>query len=241
MKTWTTKSGYRIIRILSGRSNVFLLTNGKQHILIDTSPKSKWEKLVKRLDDLDIRHIDYLILTHTHFDHAGNAHSIKQKYNSKVIVHREEAAYLTSGDNIVPNGTFAITRTLVRLFAERILQGCRYEPCQYDILVDSSFDLATFGFNATIIHTPGHTIGSMSVVVDNEVAVVGDAVFGVFPWSVFPPYATDVKQMIDSWGVLLKTDCSLFLPAHGSANSRSLLQKDYDKRILKMTTTTSHL
>jgi glyoxylase-like metal-dependent hydrolase (beta-lactamase superfamily II) len=239
MKTWTTKSGYRIIQILSGRSNVFLLTNGKQHILIDTSPKSKWDKLVKRLEDLDIKHIDYLILTHTHFDHAGNAHSITQRYNSKVIVHREEAAYLTSGDNIVPNGTNPFTRILVRLFAKRFLQGCRYKPCQYDILVDSSFDLSSFGFNATIIHTPGHSIGSMSVVVENEVAVVGDAMFGVFPGSVFPPYATDVKQMIDSWGVLLKTGCSLFLPAHGSANSRSLLQKDYDKRKLKKTATSS--
>jgi glyoxylase-like metal-dependent hydrolase (beta-lactamase superfamily II) len=80
----------------------------------------------------------------------------------------------------------------------------------------------------------------MSVVVDNEIAIVGDAMFGIFPGSVFPPYASDVKQMIASWGVLLKTDCSLFLPAHGSANSRFLLQKDYDKRKLKISATSVH-
>ena len=46
--------------------------------------------------------------------------------------------------------------------------------------------------------------------------------------------------MIESWGVLLKTDCSLFLPGHGSADSRSLLQKDYDKRKLKISATSAH-
>ena len=207
-----------------------MLTNGEQNILIDTSPKSKWNKLEKRFEELGIKHIDYLILTHTHFDHAGNAHAIREKYHSKVIVHREEASYLTSGDNIVRNGTLAFTRILVKLFAKRILQGCRYEPCLYDFLVDSTFDLAAFGFNASIIHTPGHSIGSMSVIVDDEIAIVGDAMFGIFKGSVFPPYATDAKQMINSWGVLLKTNCTLFLPAHGSANSRLLVQKDYDKR-----------
>ena len=49
MKTWTTRSGYRIIQILSGRSNVFLLTNGKINFLIDTSSGRLWSKLQKRL------------------------------------------------------------------------------------------------------------------------------------------------------------------------------------------------
>jgi hydroxyacylglutathione hydrolase len=230
MKSWTTKSGHKIIRVLSGRSNVFLLTNGEQNILIDTSPKSKWHSLEKRLKNLNVKHVDWLILTHAHFDHVGNAHRIKEKYESMVIIHRAEASDLTSGNNSSTNGTNAVTRFLVKLFGKMILQCCRYEPCQYDYLVDATFDLKDFGFNATIIPTPGHTIGSMSVVVDNEVAVVGDAMFGVFSGSVLPPYAMDVKQMISGWRILLETDCSVFLPAHGSANSRSLVQKEFDRR-----------
>jgi hydroxyacylglutathione hydrolase len=97
-------------------------------------------------------------------------------------------------------------------------------------LVNSSLDLKEFGFEAYIIHTPGHTIGSMSIVVDNEVALVGDTLFGIFKWSVFPPYANDVKQLVKSWGILLDTNCPVFIPSHGSANSRSLVQNDYDKR-----------
>jgi glyoxylase-like metal-dependent hydrolase (beta-lactamase superfamily II) len=230
MKNWETKSGYRIIQVLSGRSNVFLLTDGNKSILIDTGPKNNWEKLEKHLNGLKIDRLDFLILTHTHFDHAANAKKIKEKYGPLVIVQRTEAPYLTSGDNIIPNGTNIITRLIINLFANRVLKRLNYDPCQYDIPVDSFLDLKDFGFNAYIIHTPGHTVGSMSVVVDNEVAIVGDAMFGVFKWSVFPPYATDIEELINSWGRLLETDCSVFIPAHGSANNRILVQKDFDKR-----------
>lgn len=230
MRIWETTSGYKIIQILSGRSNVFLLTNGEKNILIDTSPKFMWNNLEKRLKQLNVNRIDYLILTHTHFDHAENSSRIKEKYDAQIIVHKDEASYLTSGENILPKGTNLFTRIIVTLFAKRFLSIARYEPCEYDLLVDSVFELNDIGFNAFIMHTPGHTIGSMSVIIDNEVAIVGDTIFGVFKWSIFPPYANDIKQMVNSWGSLLETKCSVFIPGHGSANDRSLVQKDYNKR-----------
>jgi glyoxylase-like metal-dependent hydrolase (beta-lactamase superfamily II) len=231
LKTWKTKSGYKIIQLLSGRSNVFLLTNGGKNILIDTSPKYMWNKLQKRLAALNVNHLDYLILTHTHMDHAENSHRIKGKYNALVIVHKNEASYLTSGNNIIPQGTNFFTRILMNFLAKYLAPRIRYKPCKYDYLVDTKFDLNDFGFNAYIMHTPGHTSGSMSVIIDDEVAIVGDTMFGVFKGSVFPPFANDIKQMINSWGKLLETNCSVFIPSHGSANSRSLVQKDYNKRI----------
>jgi hydroxyacylglutathione hydrolase len=230
MKIWDTKSGYKIIQILSGRSNVFLLLNREKSILIDTSPKLMWNKLEKRLTQLNVNRIDYLILTHTHYDHAENSCRIKEKYKAHVIVHKDEASYLTTGENILPKGTNLITRIIVNLFAKRFLSIAKYEPCKYDLLVDSVFELNDIGFNAYIMHTPGHTIGSMSVIIDNEVAIVGDAMFGIVKWSIFPPYANDIKQLVKSWGSLLETECSVFIPSHGSANDRLLVQKNYNNR-----------
>ncbi len=215
---------------MSGRSNVFLLSNGENNILIDTGPKLKWDKLETRLRHLNVKTVECLILTHTHYDHAENAARIREKYSARVIVHKDEASYLESGENILPDGTNFITRTIVSLFAKRFLSAARYEPCRHDFLVDSVFDLTEFGFNAYVMHTPGHTAGSMSVIIDDEVAFVGDTMFGVFKWSVFPPYANDIKQMICSWGSLLETKCSLFIPGHGSVNDRLLVQKCYNKR-----------
>jgi glyoxylase-like metal-dependent hydrolase (beta-lactamase superfamily II) len=105
----------------------------------------------------------------------------------------------------------------------------RCPPCRPDILVDDELSLADFGFNARIVYTPGHSPGSQSVIVDGEIALVGDAMFGIVPGSAFPPFASDVPLLVDSWGKLLVTGCRLFLPAHGTANSRLLVQRDFDK------------
>jgi glyoxylase-like metal-dependent hydrolase (beta-lactamase superfamily II) len=231
MKKWKTKSGYEIIQIMSGRSNVFLLTNSENNILIDTSVSRLWNRLQKRLERLGIIKIDYLILTHAHFDHAANANRIKNKFNSLVIIQKEEASYLSNGDNILPNGTTIFTRPIVNVLGKQLFSRFKYEPCKYDLLVDFYFDLKDFGFNAYLMHTPGHTIGSMSIIIDNEIAIVGDTMFGVFKWSIFPPYAEDTEKMIQSWGNLLETNCSIFIPSHGTENIRSTVQQDYTKRV----------
>ena len=231
MKSWRTKSGYQIIEILSGRSNVFILTNGRTNILIDTSVSRLWTKLQKRLEILGIKNIELLILTHAHFDHAANAQRIKEKFKCSVLIQSTELSSLSNGENILPNGTTVFTWSIIKLFGKRLFQKFKYEPCQPDKLIDSQYDLNEFGFNAFLLHTPGHTAGSISLIIDNEIALVGDTMFGVFRWSVFPPYALDSIQMVKSWGLLLKTNCSLFIPSHGTANNRNLVQKDYDKRI----------
>jgi hydroxyacylglutathione hydrolase len=236
MKEWVTKSGYKVIRILSGRSNVFLLTNGKINILVDTSVSRLWPKLQRQLDKLNIKTIDYLILTHAHFDHAANANKIKAKYKSTVIIHKDDAICLSKGDAIIPKGTTFITKPMVNMLSKFISPSLiKFEPCMPDIIVDSDYKLNEIGFNAYLTHTPGHTNGSLSVIIDDEIAIVGDTMFGVFKWSVFPPFSADKDLMIKSWGRLLETNCSLFMPSHGTENSRSLVQNDYNRRIKNTT------
>ncbi len=230
MKKWKTKSGIEVIQILSGRCNVFLLSNESKNILIDTSVKRLRNKLEKRLDSLGIKTIDYLILTHSHFDHAANAQWIKQRFNSKIIIQSKEEKYLSTGKNIIPKGTTFLTRPLINLLGKHLFHLFRYEPCKPDITVDSHYELTEFGKKLYLLHSPGHTIGSMSLIVDDEIAFVGDAMFGLLKWSVFPPYAEDVEMMIKSWGKLLETNCSEYIPSHGTANSRLLVKKDYNKR-----------
>jgi hydroxyacylglutathione hydrolase len=230
MKTWRTKSGYKIIKALSGRSNVFLLTNGEKNILVDTSPGRLWKKLDRRLKSLHIRCIDYLVITHAHYDHAENAFRLKTRYNVQVIVHKSEANDLSSGGNGKIDGTNAFARFMIKILSKLLAGKMAFEPCAPDLLVDEKMDLNGMGFNAYILHTPGHTPGSISLIVDDEIALVGDCMFGVFKGSAFPPFALNTGQMIESWGKLLNTGCSLFLPSHGSADSRELVQRDYDRR-----------
>ncbi|MBP1668661.1 MAG: Zn-dependent hydrolase, partial [Bacteroidetes bacterium] len=105
-----------------------------------------------------------------------------------------------------------------------------YDPCKADLVIEERFDLNDLGFNAYILHTPGHTPGSISLIVDDEIALVGDCMFGVFRNSAFPPFALDSDQLIESWKKLLDTGCRLFLPSHGAQDSRNLVQWDYTRR-----------
>jgi hydroxyacylglutathione hydrolase len=233
MKIRETKNSYSVSGILTGRSNVFLITGNGKNILIDTGPGRMWKKLRARLKKLDIKIIDYLILTHSHYDHAGNAAKVKREFGAKVIINKEESEFLERGENILPQGTNLFTRLLVKTVSPFHISLLNYEPCRPDILTDQYFDLNNFAINIFIIHTPGHSPGSQSVIVDNEIAIVGDTMFGIFPGSVFPPFAEDEKEMINSWRKLLQTDCSQFLPSHGTANSRELLERNILKRTQK--------
>jgi hydroxyacylglutathione hydrolase len=227
---WTTRSGYKITRVNRSRSKVFLVSNGTSVILVDTGVSRNWRKLRKDLENLGVTHIDLLILTHTHFDHAGNAVRIKEKFGARVAVHSLESAFLEKGFTPLPHGTNLFSDTLVQ-WADKHLPGqFRYRSCKADILLESRKELNELGFNAYILHTPGHTSGSVSLILDDEIAIVGDCMFGIFRESIFPPFANDVPQMIKSWERLLDTGCSLFMPAHGSPDKRELVKREFERK-----------
>lgn len=231
LKQWQTTGGQRIYQVLQGRCNCFVLAQGNHYLLIDTGREHAWPELRQSLDRLGIDEhgLDALVLTHTHFDHAENAARVKERYHAPLLVHKNEAEYVKRGDTPLPAGTMFFTRWLLKLFRKKLQPHFRYRPVEADMLIEDRYDLRERGFEATLIHTPGHSAGSISLIVEHEIAIVGDAMFGVVPWSIYPPFADDPRQMIRSWNTLLDTGCSTFLPAHGSPNSRALVQHQYAK------------
>ena len=229
MKTWTTKNDYSICQVLSGRVNSFIFSNGNKNILVDTGRYNKKDELFSALNRLNISKIDLLILTHTHFDHAENAADVKNKFGSTVLAHNSEAEFLALGDSPLPKGSIWPTKFVMGAFTKSLQPHYKYKPVNADVLVEDKYDLSNWGFNAYILPTPGHTPGSLSIIIDNEIALVGDAMVGMFRGSVFSPFADDIPEMVKSWKTLLDTNVSLFIPAHGTANNRDLLIKEYDK------------
>ncbi len=230
MKKWITKEEQVVYQVLSGRSNSFLVSSNDKFLLIDTGRKNSWKKLSKNLDEiLGENKLSCLILTHTHYDHVENAAKIKEKYQAPIMVQKNETNYLETGTSPLPKGTNILTRFLINNLAKKIPYQSNFEPAEFDIKIGQKYDLNPWGFNAFILPTPGHSTGSMSVIIDNELAIVGDALFGVFNWSVYPPFADDTQLMIKSWGKLLETGCVTYLPGHGTEISVNLLKKQYAK------------
>ncbi|MEN6292255.1 MAG: MBL fold metallo-hydrolase [Methanobacterium sp.] len=229
MKTWNTKS-CTIYQLLEGRSNSFLINSQNNYILIDTGRANSWEKLSSKLDEiLGKNKLSCLILTHTHFDHVENAVKIKEKYKSTIIIHQSELEYIMQGNSPLPKGSNLATGFMVNVLGKKLQSKYQYEKVNPDIIVGEKYDLIDFGFNAYIIHTSGHSKGSMSIIIDNEIAIVGDAMFGIFGNSIYPPFADDPDTMVKSWNKLINTNCDLFLPGHGKEISRKLLESQYEK------------
>ncbi len=226
MKKWLTSSGSIIYQIGWGRGNSYLVLDGDNSVLVDTGLKGSRNDLKAKLDDLlGGNDLSWLVLTHTHYDHVENAAWIKEHYNSQIILHRSEADYLKQGCSPLPTGTNPLAG-MVEKIGRKITSLSDYELANPDILVDDKYQLTHHSY---LMHTPGHTEGSISLIVDDEVALVGDAMFGVFWWSIFPPFADDVPLMKKSWGKLAKTGCKIYLPGHGTKNSQELLIKQCKK------------
>lgn len=232
MQSWTTKGGYRICRVLGGRGNAYAIAHDGRLLLVDTGRTNRWGALRRGIDALSAHNSPaILILTHTHFDHAENAARLRQTYQLQITVHRSEAAYLLTGDSPLPRGSILPTRWLMRWGARMAQPFFRYAGVQAELPIGERYDLQPFGFNAYLVHTPGHTCGSVSLIIDDEIACVGDTLFGVVPGNVFPPFADDIPTLIRSWRKLLDTPCRIFLPGHGGAIERALLQHAYARRI----------
>ncbi|MDL2207998.1 MBL fold metallo-hydrolase [Parabacteroides sp. OttesenSCG-928-O15] len=231
MKKWVTKkNGYRVYRALFHMSNVFLITTPEKTILVDTSWRFGRKRLCRNLNRLGISRIDYLVLTHTHHDHVSNARYLQETYGAKVLVHHDGASILTHGESIVPQGTTWISRLICRIIEKYVDRFIAYDACTPDASLLPPYAFLPKEINIRLLHTPGHSADSISILVDDEIIIAGDALFGVFPHSVFPPFADNTPQLIESWGKLLQTPAELFLPAHGFSKKRNQLEKGWMRR-----------
>jgi hydroxyacylglutathione hydrolase len=229
MKTWDTQSGQIVIRVLSGRSNVFLIKSKNQNILVDTGISSCRRKLEKRLRQLGVEHLECLVLTHSHYDHSANAAWIKEAFDTRIIIHKSEAHYLKNSVMSVPSGTMVYSKLIIKLAGVLIPIIPKVQRCEPDILTEDSYDLQNFGFESVVIHTPGHTEGSQSIIVGREIALVGDTMFGILRNSVMPPFANDPYRLMISWKRLIENGCRLFIPSHGRVRDRQDVIKSYNK------------
>lgn len=221
-----------ITPIPMGKSNAYLFSAPDLVILIDTGCSKNLKPLeqVLRQKELQITDINYIIVTHSHYDHVGHLAEIKEKSSAQVLAHRDTVDFLKKGHTPFPEGTMMpfkiISKTGNRFFSS----GGRFTSVEPDIVIEGDYDLLKSEPTIRIIHTPGHTSGSICVIINNESAIVGDTLFNVIPGTVYPPFANDKNELIKSWEKLLATRCSDFYPGHGKPFSRDKFRKCFEKK-----------
>ncbi len=156
------------------QSNVFLVRSGTSQMLVDTGGPQTLKRLRKLLAARGVGRGDLsaIVITHAHPDHAGAARDLRDEFGAPVLVHGAEADWLRDGRTELyePCGIFGriLDKTIDREFPG-------FDP---DETLSDGDRLGAYGFDAHIVHTPGHTPGSICVVGDNGQAIVGDLLGG---------------------------------------------------------------
>ena len=202
-----------------GKVNCYLIGTGSERVLIDTGPAKdrgtlEWGLHAAECEPGDI---SLIVITHADTDHTGNCAYLKKEFKTKVALHPDEVAAVTGGDltqtraNITPG-----KRRLAKMGGSmtRLKPADQFKP---NITVEGGETLSAYGVNARIIHTPGHSMGSISILTSDGDLFCGDLLEngkrGPGPGSI----VDDEKLQAESIRKVIELGAKMVYPGHGEA------------------------
>jgi glyoxylase-like metal-dependent hydrolase (beta-lactamase superfamily II) len=179
---------------------IYLIHFGGHAALVDAGCGRAQEKLFKNIRDcaIDLEQIEYLLITHCHFDHTGGIRGIKERTLCKVVAHELEAPYLEQGDDMV---------TAANWYSGSL------EPVQVDMKLrgdEAGIDLG--GREIRAIHTPGHSPGSVIYTAESEGLKIlfGQDVHGPLD----PSLLSNREDYVKSLNLLLSLEADILCEGH---------------------------
>lgn len=120
------------------------------------------EKIEAVFKEAGVGNLKYILLTHGHFDHILGVHGLKEATGAKVVIHKDDAEFLTDPDKSLAAGNFPEPQI----------------PVEADITVSDGDELFLGDELIRVISTPGHTMGSVCYALENDrVLITGDTLF----------------------------------------------------------------
>ena len=224
-----TNAGNRIM-------NTWLYPTGDGWVMIDTGYENSYAAVLKKLRKMHIRleEVRYLFLTHAHDDHAGFLEEWMTKHpHTQVIAHEKAIDGLRKGQNGFDGGcsttmAFLSCQLMALLGNSEHRYPCLSEAHLAKIITLNEVKLEEIEseLNGKILFTPGHTVDSISLLVDGNL-FCGDAAMNGLPSShKITIWVEDKVAFENSWDVMLASSAKKIYPAHGRPFCPCKLRKD---------------
>ena len=220
-----------------GFVNCYLITVDGGFILVDTGGSTVFDtnlpriraKLVSELESAGCTpgKLKLAVITHGDIDHNGNGAFLKEQYGVKIAIHKEDAGQVD-----------IIKQPEMRMRKKSILSGFfmlllkpalkkmqdQYIPYQPDFQIDESFDLKAYGWDAKILHLPGHTRGSIGILTAGGDFFCGD-IYNNGGKPVLTTLGVDFDALDASAERIKKLPLKMVYPGHGKPFLMELLSE----------------
>ncbi len=147
---------------------VYLVKSGNRAALVDGGTGDGHDDILMNIRECGVEpeRVEYLFITHCHYDHTGGVPALKEATGATLVAHVLDAEYLETGDSEVTAASW---------------YGAFIKPFQVDIKVEEKERTFTLGDLAmTMYHIPGHSPGSAALTLesDGQLVLFGQDVHG---------------------------------------------------------------
>ena len=207
------------------------LVRDRGAVLVDAGQQGYGDAFRRRLAQVGVTpsQLTLVFLTHGHWDHIGFLGELRRMSRAPVAINHREKPWVEQGLKPLPPPITVWGRLLESFITTFLIPKQTFGAVPVDItLGDDSCALEAYGVDGAVISTPGHSSGSMSLILRTGEAFVGDLAVNGPPQRLGlnkSAFAEEPGRIPQSWRLVLQAGAKVVYPAHGRPFEASALER----------------